>query len=285
MFHSHFNAVEPGYLSTMQIPLIRGRDLNEHDDLHSEQVVLVNQSFVRKFFSGKHNDPVGRRIQEGYDGSKNGYRIVGVVGDARRDSPDIPPVPEVFMATRQIGPDALELVIRTHLANPLQIAPDMVRAVGRLDPDAPLYDFRMMEWYVDYQTAGRRFPTLLLSGFAGLALLLATIGLYGLISYLVAQRTKEVGIRIALGARKSDVTGLMMKQGLRLVVAGLLAGLAGAWAITRFIAALLFAIQPNDSLTFAEISCLLLAVAAVACWLPARRAAAVDPVQTLRVDQ
>ena len=108
---------------------------------------------------------------------------MGVVGDARRDSPDIPPVPEVFMATRQIGPDALELVIRTHLANPLQIAPDMVRAVGRLDPDVPLYDFRMMEWYVDYQTAGRRFPILSLSGFAGLALLLATIGLYGLISY------------------------------------------------------------------------------------------------------
>jgi putative ABC transport system permease protein len=189
------------------------------------------------------------------------------------------------MAARQIGPDALELVIRTQLPHPLSISSEIIQAARRLDPDVPLYDFRTMQWYVDYQTADRRFPTLLLSGFAGLALLLASIGLYGLISYLVAQRTKELGIRIALGAQTSDVIGMVMKQGLRLVVAGLLIGVAGAWAMTRFIAALLFAIQPNDSLTFVEISCLLAAVAALACWLPARRATTVDPALTLRVDQ
>jgi putative ABC transport system permease protein len=283
MPRAHFNAVEPGYLRTMQIPLIRGREMDEHDDLHRERVALVNESFARHFFP--RSDPMGERIQEGYGGDKNSYRIVGVIGDARRDSPGEVPVPEVFMTVRQIGPDALGLVIRTHFADPLLIAPEIVRAARRLDPDVPLYDFRSMEWYVDYQTAGRRFPAVLLSGFAGLALLLAAIGLYGLISYLAAQRTKELGIRIALGAQKSDLTRMVMKQGLRLVVAGLLAGLAGAWAMTRFMAAMLFAIQPTDSLTFVGISCLLLAVAALACWLPARRAAAVDPVLTLRVDQ
>lgn len=287
MLHAYFNAVEPGYLKTMQIPLIRGRDLNEHDDLHRqavalEAVALVNASFARKFFP--NGDSVGRRIFEGFGANKNVYRIVGVVGDARRDSPDIPPVPEVFLSVPQIGPDALELVIRTALPNPLLLAPEITRAARQLDPDVPLYDFRSMEWYFEYQTANRRFPTLLLSGFAGLAMTLASVGLYGLMSYVVAQRTKELGIRIALGAQKSEVIGMVIKQGLRFVVAGLLAGLAGAWATTRFLAALLFAIRPNDGLTFVGISCLLAAVAALACWLPASRAAAVDPVVTLRAD-
>jgi putative ABC transport system permease protein len=280
--HAHFNAVEPGYLKTMQIPLIRGRDLNRHDSLNREFVALVNVSFARKFFP--NNDPVGRRILEGYGVSKDIYRIVGVVGDARRDSPDIPPVPEVFLSAPQIGPDALELVIRTDLPNPLLIAPEITRVARQLDPDVPLYDFRSMAWYFDYQTADRRFPTILLSGFAGLAVTLASIGLYGLMSYIVTRQKKELGIRIALGAQKGDVIGMIMKQGLRLVVAGLLAGLVGASAMTRFIAALLFAIQPNDTLTLVGISCLLAVVAMLACWLPASRAAAVDPAVTLRTD-
>ena len=283
MLHAHFNAVGPGYLRTMRIPLLRGRDLSERDDLKSARVVLVNESFARQFFP--RSDAIGKRILEGYGDNKNAYRIVGVIGDARRESPDIPAAPEAFMTVGQIGPDALELVMRTDLPNPLQTAPEVARAARRLDPDVPLYDFRSMEWYFDYQTTNRRFPTLLLSGFAGLAMLLASLGLYGLISYVVAQRTKELGIRIALGAQRSEVISMVMKQGLRLVVAGLLAGLAGAWAMSRFIAALLFGIRSSDSLTFVEISCLLMAVAALACWLPARRAAAVDPAVTLRVDQ
>jgi putative ABC transport system permease protein len=283
MLHAHFNAIEPGYLQAMQIPLLRGRDLNQHDDLNSERVILINQSFARKFFP--REEPIGRRIREGYGGNKNIYQIVGVIGDVRRDSPDVPPVPEVSLAASQVGPDALELVIRTHLREPLRMFPEIIRAARQLDPDVPLYDFRNMAWYVDYQTTNRRFPALLLSGFAALALLLASIGLYGLISYLVAQRTKEFGIRLALGAQTSAVTGMIMKQGLRLVAAGLTVGLAGAWAITRFISALLFDVQPHDGLTLVSISCLLAAVAAVACWLPARRAARIDPILALRLGQ
>jgi putative ABC transport system permease protein len=282
MLHAHFNAVAPGYLKALQIPLMRGRDLNEHDDLHSQPVVLVNESFVRQFFP--QTDPLGKRIRQGYAGDKNVYQIVGVVGDARRDSPDVPPAPEALMALSQIGPDALGLVIRTRLPNPLSIAPEIAFAASELDPDVPIYDLRSMEWYVDYQTTNRRFPTLVLGAFAGLALLLASIGLYGLISCLVAQRTREFGIRIALGAGASDVTGMVMMQGLRLVAAGLVIGLAVAWVMARFIAALLFAIRPTDGLTLVGISCALAVVAAVACWLPARRAAVVDPAIALRMD-
>lgn len=282
MPHAHFNAVARDYLKTMQIPLIRGRDLNSHDDLRHEQVALVNESFVRRYFP--HVNPVGKQIAEGYGAEKNFYRIVGVTGDARRESPDIPPEPEVLFSLHQIGPDALELAIRTELANPLAISPEIVQVARRIDPDVPLYDFRTMDWYFDYQTANRRFPTLLLSGFAGLAMLLASIGLYGLISYAVAQSTKELGIRMALGAQKKDVVGMVVKQGLRLAIAGLVMGLVGAWVTTRFMSALLFAIRPNDGMTFGGISCLLVGVAILACWIPARRAASVDPAVTLRVE-
>lgn len=283
MPQAHFDAIARDYLKTMQIPLIRGRNINAQDDLHHEQVALVNESFVRRYFP--HVDPVGKQIAEGYGAEKNFYRIVGVTGDARRESPDIPPEPEVLFPLHQIGPDALELAIRTELANPLAISPEVVHVARRIDPDVPLYDFRTMDWYFDYQTANRRFPMLLLSGFAALAMLLASIGLYGLISYAVAQGTKELGIRMALGAQKRDVVGMVMKQGLRLAIAGLVMGLAGAWATTRFMSALLFAIRPNDGMTFAGISCLLIGVAMLACWIPARRAASVDPAVTLRVDQ
>ena len=282
MPHAHFNAVGRDYLKTMRIPLLRGRDLSAGDDLRHEQVALVNRRFVRRYFP--HVDPIGKEIMEGYGAQKNFYRIVGVTGDARRESPDIPPEPEVLFPLRQIGPDALELAIRTDLADPLAISHEITRIARQLDPDVPLYDFRTMDWYYDYQTANRRFPTLLLSGFAGLAMLLASIGLYALISYAVAQRTKELGIRMALGAQKHDVIGMVMKQGFSLAVAGIVIGLAGAWATTRFMAALLFAIRPSDSWTYAEISILLSLVAAFACWIPARRAACVDPAVAMRVD-
>lgn len=283
MRHAHFNAIDTRYLNALQIPLIRGRDLTEHDDLKHERIVLVNESFVRRFLPRR--DPLGSRIFEGYGDNKNGYRIVGVVGDARRESPDIPPEPEVFLSMPQVGPDAIDLVIRTNLPNPLAIAPEIAHAARQLDPDIPLYDFRTMKWYFDYQIADRRFPTFLLCSFAAIAVLVAGIGLYGLISYFVSQRTKEIGIRLALGAQTGDVVIMVVKQGLQLVVGGLLVGIAGAWALTRFITALLFAIRPNDISTLLGTCGLFVAVAALACWLPARRAADVDPALTLRVDQ
>ena len=281
--HAHFNAIETGYLKTMQIPVIQGRELNERDDLNHERVVLINASFRRQFFS--RSNPLGKRILEGYGANKNAYRIVGVVGDARRESPDVPPEAEVFLPVPQVGPEALELVIRTEFETPQAISREIIRAARELDPDVPLYDLRSMQWYFNYQTENRRFPTLLLSAFAGIATSLAAIGLYGLISYFVAQRTKEWGIRIAVGAQPRDIVETVVKQGLQLVVGGLVAGLAGAWAMTRFIQALLFATRPNDMATLIGICSLITTVSLLACWLPAHRAAAVDPALTLRADQ
>jgi predicted permease len=280
--NAHFNAVESDYLKTMRIPLISGRDFDSHDDLNHRPVVLVNQSFAHAYFP--HTNPIGNRIQEGYRGNENDYEIVGLVGDARRDSPGAPPVPEVYLTARQAGPDGVELVIRTRLADPLLLSSEITRAAFQLDRDVALYDVRSMGWYINYQTADWQFPTYLLGGFSVLALALASIGLYGLMSYLVTQRNKELGIRRALGAQTAELMRMVMSQGLRLAGLGLVLGMAGAWGAARLLAALLFAVRPDDALTFVGISLLLLAVATLACWIPARRAAGVDPMLTLRAD-
>ena len=281
--NAHFNGIEPGYLKTMGIPLIRGRDFAEQDGPDSPMVLLVNQAFVREHFP--HEDPLGKRIKQDFPEGKTPYAtIVGVIGDVRRDELDQPAAPEAFEALRQMGPDYMNLVVRTALPKPLSVVPALRRALAELDPNVPLFDVRSMNYYVAEQAAGRRFPMLLLAAFAGIALLLAIVGLYGLLSFLVTQRTHELGIRLALGAHRRDITGMVMRQGLGLVLAGLTVGLGGAWALTRFLAALLFATQPNDAWTFAGVSCLLAGVAAMACWLPARRAAAVDPMVALRYE-
>jgi len=281
--NAHFNGIEPGYLKTMGIPLIRGRDFSEQDGPGSPMVVLVNEAFVREFFP--HEDPLGKRIKQDFPEGKTPYAsIVGVVGDVRRDQLDQPAAAEAFEALRQMGPDYMNLVVRTALPNPLSAVPTLRRALAELDPNVPLFDVRSMNYYVAEQAAGRRFPMLLLAAFAGIALLLAVVGLYGLLSFLVTQRTHELGIRLALGAHRRDITGMVMSQGLRLVLAGLTVGLGGAWVLTRFLVALLFATQPNDAWTFVCVSCLLAVVAAMACWLPARRAAAVDPMVALRYE-
>jgi predicted permease len=280
---AEFNGIEPEYLKTLGIPLIEGRDFSEQDGPGTPMVLLVNEAFARSFFA--HEDPIGKHIKQDFPGGNAPYAtIVGVIGDARRDQLDQPASPEAFFPLRQLGPDFMNLVVRTTLPNPLDAAPNIRRALAELDPDVPLFDVRSMDYYVTEQTAGRRFPMFLLAAFAGTAMVLAILGLYGLLSFLVTQRTQELGIRLALGAQASDLTGMVMSQGLRLVGAGLLVGLAVAWAMTRFIVALLFATEPTDPWTLAGVSCLLALVAALACWLPARRAAAVDPVVALRAE-
>ncbi|MGO8792319.1 MAG: ADOP family duplicated permease [Terriglobia bacterium] len=283
LLSSNFNGIEPGYLKTMGIPLVRGRDFAEEDGPGSPMVLLVNEAFARKYFP--HEDPLGKRIKQDFPEGKTPYAtIVGVIGDARRDQLDQAAAPEAFEALRQMGPDYMNLVVRTALPNQLSAVPALRRALAELDPDVPLFDVRGMNYYVAEQTAGRRFPMLLLAAFAGIAMLLAIVGLYGLLSFLVTQRTKELGVRLALGAQRREITVMVMSQGLRLVAAGLIVGLGGAWALTRFLAALLFATQPNDAWTFVAVSCLLAVVAAMGCWLPARRAAAVDPMVALRYE-
>lgn len=281
LLNAHFNAIEPDYLKTMKIPLLRGRDFNQHDNPGSLPVLIVNHAFVREFFP--HEDPIGKRIKQDFPGGKAPYfTIVGVIGDVRRDRLDEPAAPEAFKAIRQNGPDSINLLVRTNLPDPLAVAPAIRRALAEIDPDVPVFDIRTMEYYVNQQTAGRRFPMLLLVVFGGIAILLAATGLYGVLSFLVAQRTQELGIRVALGAQTNQLLLMVMQQGVRLILAGLLLGLAGTWAITRFIRALLFGTAPNDVLTFISACCLLLLIGSIACWLPARRVTKVDPIAALR---
>ncbi len=277
------NVIAPGYLKTMGIPLLRGRDFSAHDDANSPPVILVNERFARKFFPGE--DPIGKRIKPGSPQEMNAYAtIVGVIGDVRREQLDQPATPEFLRPMGQTPASSIDLLVRTISPNPLVAAPAVRRAVAEVAPDTPLYFVRSMEFYINYETQSRRFPTFLLSAFAGIAVLLATVGLYGLLSFLVAQRTKELGIRLALGAQSADLMRMVMQQGLGLVIAGLVVGLAGAWELVRVIGALLFATAPNDALVFAAVSCLLLFVAALACWFPARRATKVDPLSALRAE-
>jgi putative ABC transport system permease protein len=281
--NAHFNGIEPGYLKTMGIPLIRGRDFDEQDGPGSPMVLLVNEAFAREYFP--HEDPLGKRAKQDFPEGKTPYAtIVGVIGDVRRDELDQPAAPEAYEALRQMGPDYMNLVVRTALPNPLSVVPELRRALAELDPDVPLFDVRSMNYYVAEQEAGRRFPMLLLAAFAGIALLLAVVGLYGLLSFLVTQRTHELGIRLALGAHRRDIRGMVMSQGMRHVLAGLILGLGGAWVLTRFLVDLLFATQPNNVWTYLGVSCLLAVVAAMACWLPARRAGSVDPMVALRYE-
>lgn len=280
---SRFNAIEPGWLQTMTIPLIRGRDFTWRDTAGTEPVLMVNESFARRFFP--REDPLGKRVKQDFpEGKSPYYTIVGIMGDVRRDRLDQPPEPEAFEAIRQIGPDFINLVIRTSLPNPMALSSAVRHAAARIDPGIPLFDMRTMEYYVAEQESSRRFPMLLLMTFAGIALALASIGLYGLLSFIVTQRRQELGIRIALGARSGDITRIVMHQGGRLVAAGLLAGLTGAWAGSRLLDSLLFGVRPNDPGILATVACLLVLIAALACWLPSRRAARLDPAVTLRAD-
>jgi putative ABC transport system permease protein len=210
--------------------------------------------------------------------------VIGVVGDAKRRGLDVPFRPEAYKASRQVGWGSMHLLIRTRLPDPQILTRAVGREIQRLDAALPVFNVRIMDYYVDRATASRRFPMLLLSIFAGTALPLATVGVYGVMFYSVTQRLHEMGIRIALGASAGDLTLLVVGHGLKLAVAGVLVGLAGAFALTRFLSTLLFGIEPTDPLTFVCVSVLLVSIAGLACFLPARRATQVDPMVVLRYE-
>ena len=275
-----FRSISPDYLKVMGIPLLRGRVFNEQDGASAPPVALINETFARRFFPGV--DPVGRFVET--DEEKTQRReIVGVVGDVRFDGLDSKMGPEYYVPYPQ-GPEAsVTLVVRT-ASDPASLAPALREQVRALDPGLPLYDLRPMEDYLVGSVAPRRFNALLLGSFAAVALALAASGLYGVLAYSVVRRTREIGIRVALGAGPGDVLKLVVAQGMFLVLVGLVLGLAGALILTRFLSSLLFGVGAADPLTFAGVSALLAAVALLACLLPARRAAKVDPVTALRYE-
>ena len=274
------------YFRTMSIPLLRGRDFTTQDTLKSPFVVIVNETFARRFFPGE--DPIGKRVspdgstEPGPPGAPAPVReIVGVVPDVKARTLDSPPRPQMYLPHAQYADHNVALVTRAD-HDPRALLPALRAAVAELDSTVPLYAAQPMENYVALGAARPRFNAVLLSIFAAVALTLTAIGIYGVMAYSVAQRTQEIGIRMALGAQKGDVFRLVVGGGLRLVVAGVVIGVLAALALTRLLASLLYGVNVADAPTLSAVVLLLGFVALLACWLPARRAAGVDPAIALR---
>jgi putative ABC transport system permease protein len=276
--------VTPDYFRAMRIPLRAGRVFDERDNAESAQVVVINEAFARKAFAGQ--DPLGRRIHIWRD-EKFQREIVGVVGDTKPQSLDAPdPALQMYVPHRQdAGWGGLSLVVRAGGGAPPESLVGGVREeVRALDRELPVYDVKTLGQVVADSTAYRRVTMFLMAGFAAAALLLAGVGLYGVVSYAVAQRTHEIGVRVALGAQARDILRLVARQGMRLTLAGLALGLACALALTRLISGLLFGVSAADPAVYALVSLLLAVVALLACLVPARRATKVDPMVALRYE-
>ncbi len=281
---SHFRSISLDYFSVMKIPLLAGRAFTERDDAHSPGVVIVNETFAKRHFPNE--SPIGKHVKPGiaHEGEPVWREIVGVVKDVKhRQSLSRDYEPEYYLPHAQMPINSMNLIVRA-TNDPRSLARSLQHEVQSLDRDIPVFRIKTLEQYLGVAVAQPKFNALLLSLFAGLALLLTAIGLYGVMSYSVIQRAQEIGIRIALGARTGDVLKMVLRQGLKLTAMGLLIGLAAAYALTRYMQSLLFGVKATDPLTFAAISLLLVAVALLACWLPARRATEVDPLEALRTE-
>ena len=276
-----YRAIGPAYFSTMGIPIIRGRDFTDQDKGDSKKVVVISEKTAQHYWPGQ--DPIGKRLKPGATNSDIPWReVIGVVKDVRQNDFIAQPKMQMYFNYRQMKDLAANaLVVRTSV-EPISLATSVRNAIWAVDKDQPVADIDTMDHIVSQAIAKQRFSMLLLGSFAALALVLAAVGIYGVMSYSVAQRTHEIGIRIALGARRADVLTMTVKQGLKLVALGLLIGLASAFLLTRVMASLLFGISATDPATFASICVGLLLVATLASYIPALRAAKVDPMIALR---
>jgi len=274
--------VTPGFFSTLRIPLLAGRDFLPTDDSKNPIVAIVNESFARKYFSGEN--PIGRRIKPGLgDDITNDVprEIVGVVGDAKSKTLTAAMEPRYYLPYKQAIIFSPPLVIRT-TGDPLSLVGSVRDVLAQLDSNIPLYRISTAEDYLSLSAAQPRFQTVLITSFAVIALLLAAVGLYAVLSYMVAQRTLEIGLRLALGAQRESVLGLILRRGVALAAGGLAIGLVVSLLLTRFLQQLLYGVKPFDPLTFVVVSAVLLLVSAIASSVPAYRAARLDPMQTLR---
>ena len=273
------------YFKTMGIPIIKGRDFDDRDKHGSTPVVIVTEKFARQFFPNE--DAIGKRIRPGistYDDEDSTMReIVGIVGDVRNRSLSTDPPPAYYVPQTQLPFTQLVAVLKTS-NEPRSLISAVTKEVAAMDQDVPLFAVKSMEEYLSASVAAPRFSTTLLSIFAAVALVLTVVGLYGVMSYSVAQRTNEIGIRLALGAQSRDVLLMIVKQGSTLILLGLVIGLAGAFALTRLITSLLFGVTAKDPFTFAAVGLLLAIVALLACYVPALRATKVDPMDALRCE-
>jgi putative ABC transport system permease protein len=273
----------PGYLTTVGIPLRRGRLFTSADRQGSQPVALLNEAAVREHFPNE--DPIGKRIVMGWERDDSTIvtgTVVGIVGDVKQASLDVPTVSEIWFPHAQLQMTDMAVVVKTQ-GDPGALGAAVRRTVQGLDADLPVSDYRTMESVVARSVAQPRLYATLLTVFAALALLLAALGVFGVMTYSVAQRTREIGIRMALGAAGGDVVGMIVRGGLALAGAGVVIGLATAFA-TRVLRGLLFGVSATDPATFAAVAVLLFGVALVASWIPARAATRIDPNVALRAE-
>jgi putative ABC transport system permease protein len=272
--------ISPDFFKTFRVPLIKGRLLAESDGAKAPPVVVINESLARIYFANE--DPLGKRITLNGDATRV---IVGVVGDVKHSALDEEANPQIYRAIAQLQFPTLSmsLAVRTS-GDPMQLVAAVRGQVWAVDKDVPIINIETMERLMGKSVAPRRFNLLLLGVFALVGLALACVGLYGVMSYMLTQRTREIGVRMAMGAQTSDVLRLVLGEGLKLALIGAFLGLCGALALTRLLKTLLFGVSATDPLTFIAIAALLIFMALLACWIPGRRAAKVDPMVALRID-
>jgi predicted permease len=281
--YAEYRVASAGYFSAMKIPLVRGRLFDGSDKANGQHIAVISQSLAQRYWPDA--DPLGQRIQFGnMDTDKRLMQIVGVVGDVRDATLEREPQPTVYGYSLQRPQwwqvSRLSIVVRSE-SDPRTLIPSLRAAVQGLRADVPA-SFDTLDEVVASSFNARRFSLTLFALFGGVALLITVIGLYGMLSYFVTERTREMGIRMALGAQRANVLGLVIKQGLRLAVLGIVAGLAGAWALTRLMSSLLFGVTPTDAVTLVSVVLTLGIVALLACYVPAQRATKVDPLVALR---
>ncbi len=280
-YNADIRVSTPDYFRTMGIPLLKGRSFSESDLGSSLKIAVVNDAFARAVFPGQ--DPIGKQLTH-FGPDNLTLQIVGVVGNVRHVGLDTEPNSEIYQLLGQAQWPSMFVAIRSAASDATNVTSAAQNVVWSVNKDVPLANLRTMQDVIANSVQRRRFSMLLLTVFAAVAMLLAAVGLYRVMSYSVAQRTKEIGIRMALGARRPDVLALVVKQGMALVLLGIAAGTLLSLGITRLISGMLFGITATDPLTFAGVAALLGAVALLANYLPARRAASVDPMVALRYE-
>jgi predicted permease len=274
--------VSADFFKTIGTPLRRGRFFSTADGPSSAPVAIINETMARRAWPAR--DPVGKRFKLGaVDSDRPWYTVVGVVGDMRMQGLEREPVAQIFQSLAQTSPRSVDLVVRSSSDDPLKLAASVGAAVHHVDKDVAIYGVAPLAEQLGAYLTQRRFQTLLLIGFSVVALVIATVGIYGLIQYSIATRTQELGLRIAIGAQASDIFRMIIAEGMRLTLVGLAIGLVGAWWLGRAGSSLLFGVSASDPLTFITVSLVLTVVATAACFFPARRAMRVDPIVALRV--
>jgi putative ABC transport system permease protein len=278
--------IGPDYFKVMSIPLLKGRSFTDRDTADSPGVVIISESFARSAWPDQ--DPIGKRLNIGF-GGETWREVVGVVRDVKHQEIGEPSSPSLYQPFLQVSDKRrwflgdMTFVVRT-AADPKALTATLRSELANVDKDLPLYNVKVLNQVVSEQLTDPAFYTLLLASFSALALVLAAAGIYGVVSYATAQRTHEIGIRMALGARTGDVLRLVIRQGMALVVAGIAIGVVGAFALTHVLAKFLYQVTATDPETFVAISLMLALVAFVACYIPARRATKVDPLVALRYE-